>query len=1731
MSDDPNPSSEEILDRNLAELLSRANPPRIAPAARMRILEDLKARAPERSTHRGTVLLAAAAALFVGAVGSIAGFLTGGEALATYENPDVAPQEFELPDGSTVILRQGATLETLGPRRYSLLGEAFFDVVSSEVSNKVASRMNAREFVVEVPGGEAVVLGTRFLVQGGDESRLAVAEGEVRIENEAGSEVLVAGEQGELKAGTRPTRSPAPRLSHLAAWTRPSELEETERPTRNGTLLARMPNWQEREYPLPVRDLTVDVYIENQVARVAIDQTFFNEQPQQLEGVYSFPLPPGAAISRLAMYVDDTLMEAGIVERQRARRIYDSIVYERRDPALLEWMEGNRFKVRIFPLPARTEKRILLSYTQPLTRLYDDYQLEVPIPALDHPVGKVRYRVRVADCGGCKIGSTSHPLTEAEDGQAREVSFVAEGHRVGRDLLVTVRDPLQAPRTVTGRRGDHQYWMTRLRPDLGGAALPRRPDGESWVFLYDTSASRRPPELRAQSELLTSLLRQLGRKDRAAVVAFDTTVRNLAPELAPPSDLLPSLPAFLAAESQGIGATDLEAALTQARALLDDVSPDNARIVYLGDGMVTADERTPRGLSSVVEGHAELIAVAVGEQQDPEVLRGLVDATGGYLTTIRAGENLEWRAFDLMATLRTPRAVDLDVELLDQDGASIEGADTYLSSGQAAAGEELTLVSRLGATVPVAVRVKGQLAGQPFEQTLTLGEAKARARYLPRLWARERIRALIADHPEKHREELIRLGRRHFLMTPYTSLLVLENDEMYEQFGVPRDRSRDWAHYHTPRRIDVVHEPYQAPREAPIGAEVLRSPNQFSVAGQPFAALPLATEPFTALLPTAPPPHETAASDFFVLGNAERRSAMTPAVGAGERSSREQVALERNVAQSAGVLALQGTGRGGGGTGEGTIGLQAGPATDAPDMLVGTNELRGAQSSLDLQTRARLSELGYISDEMSGLGRLMGDRIGQSFGWGGLGLRHHQGLWSPSDSRLQDLSGFVPGLFSQPYDRLRHHIRRRASGQGSVSEEARRLIESSRSRSLERSYQLPNGATLTVLSDGSFETVHESALPVERTSYHRGELTHRYPNLGLLVRREISEVALYLGAVPWLLAAPESYAHHFHVTVEEQALVLRVASEEVPFLRYRFDAGGTPSAIDIYRDGSFQGWLRIDRDLDRVRIETRQGHAQAIAIITHRAIDEPAPQRYVEVVVPLRQASHWEQDLATKTPGSDEWRDSLRQLLAFQAAMEDASGLRSTIETLSAHAAPERGEMVLASRAGYHETFHRTDPIAAYLRSSSESAAPENSLIGMLESYRSFLSVLSSPTTSAERLRTFAEKYPSSTLRWPGAEAFGSRHGHVAPEEAVAIYERVGEEPQFRWTATAAACQVWLRANRYDRAADCEEARVLAELHDGRPLLFNYSPIRAFISSTEGPARLQRFHHRLRDEAFAQGTVASYRTFLSFAAFSRSYVSSALRDVERTLAQILRMELSSEDRVHLSQLFQSLGQRSGALRVLAPATESADASVITLRRAGDLAIQEGQAENAARYYERAVARQAEEGAPLSAVRQLRGAYLRSLDRASLEAAEPDPILAKLVAAARQWRRIDPGNPAIDPLVARSLFTHGQRSEALRHLSTAIERHPGEGSSYEVVAAALREEGMLEEADELWRRAARAEPENPTWLLRQAEEQLALGDRQEARRLLRRIEASSWHERFINVEYQAEAMRQRLDQNR
>ncbi len=372
----------------------------------------------------------------------------------------------ELPDESILYLNENATVSVNEDRRITVeTGEIFVEVSSAEANG-------GTRFVVATPDRDVTALGTKFAVNvNADGTDVAVTQGKVEI---AGVEqMLLAGQQIR---GT--DISSLPRTSHILHWTR-ELMAAAESPLvpaseyGGGALVAVDPGGQEMK--LSLRKYSIDVHIEDGFARTTIDQTYFNHQPGRLEGTFYFPLPPDASISRLAMYVNGRLMEGGMAEREHARNVFETIKYRSLDPALLEWVDGSTFKMRVFPLEGRQEKRIVLSYTQRLGNHYGRMQYRFPA---GHNMNVVRdWSVKLHVDGGAAVQWACHSHELKADTREGNLTLTTSGHKVkpDRDVVVslidegaTIDEASERARFSTVEHDGLQYLMLRFRPELDG---------------------------------------------------------------------------------------------------------------------------------------------------------------------------------------------------------------------------------------------------------------------------------------------------------------------------------------------------------------------------------------------------------------------------------------------------------------------------------------------------------------------------------------------------------------------------------------------------------------------------------------------------------------------------------------------------------------------------------------------------------------------------------------------------------------------------------------------------------------------------------------------------------------------------------------------------------------------------------------------------------------------------------------------------------------------------------------------------------------------------------------------------------------------------------------------------------------------------------------------------------------------------------------------------------------
>ncbi len=551
----------------------------------------------------------------------------------------------------------------------------------------------------------------------------------------------------------------------------PSPLQSPEPPRedvapRPPALLAQVTPDRPSE-PLAVTRLAVDVSITGFLARTRTTLTFRNDTGRVLEGELVFPLPEGASVSGYALDLGGQLVDAVVVEREAARVAFESEVRRGIDPGLVEWVRGNNFRTRVWPIPAHGTRTVRVEHVSELVtdgqgdHLAALYHLPLRQP---RPVAEFELRVEVDH-------ATTAP--EVRTGSLSGFRFASwqnrwlaetrsKDARLDQDLLVALPDvPREGLVVEQGQDGGFYFTLDDFPalPALSGpVARPRRVG-----LLWDASLSRARADQRRERELVRRWLEGLG-----DVEVSLTVFRNI-PE-----------PARLVAVRDGDAGELLrllESLPCDGGTDLSLLAPprDVAYSLLVSDGLGTLRPGLPRPAG------VPLYAVSSDPQADHGLLRHLAEASGGaYFNLARVADEavlgaLGRPAFSLLSVEHEPGAL---AEVLPA------GTQPVLAGRVSVAGRLVAPEARL------TLRYGLPGGAATHERAYVLRQAGAgQTGLVPRAWAQRKV-AELAVSPEQHRQELLALGRKFGVVTPGASLLVLETLDQHLRHGIEPAASR-----------------------------------------------------------------------------------------------------------------------------------------------------------------------------------------------------------------------------------------------------------------------------------------------------------------------------------------------------------------------------------------------------------------------------------------------------------------------------------------------------------------------------------------------------------------------------------------------------------------------------------------------------------------------------------------------------------------------------------------------------------------------------------------------------------------------------------------------------------------------------------------------------------------------------------------------------------------------------
>ena len=563
--------------------------------------------------------------------------------------------------------------------------------------------------------------------------------------------------------------------------------------------------------PIQIRDHHVNVVINNGFAMTEVQQTFYNPNRQDLEAMYSFPLPKSASLSEVTLYIGEREINGEVLEKQKAQQVYEDEKNRGNEAGLAEKNEFYTFDFKVSPVPANDEIRIRFLYYQPLK--------------IDTGIGRYLYPL---EDGGTDDAAMSFWTTNAKVENtfsvdlelksaypvqdvripgfeaAAQINQLAEDHYkvemqltdmgLNRDLVFYYRlqDGLPGRVEVIPFRDNQSEPGTFMMVITPGVDLQPLTNGVDYCFVLDISGSMQS-KMGTFKKGVMKAVEMLKPEDRFRLVTFSSNASELTRRWLPASDENRIKAQKMIDSLQSGGSTNLYAGLSLA---LNDLDDDRAVNIIL-----VTDAVTNTGVVNPVEFHKLLQTVDVrvfgfllGNSANWPLMQTIAETTGGFYDAISNVDDIMGKLMLADSKITYEALLNADVKISGVNVSEVTD-DTFKKIYR---GQQLVLFGKYDKGGKARVRLKANLTGEDktYATDFVFPDTDTDNPELERLWALamiEKIEALerIGSMPETESENAIRdLGLAYQIVTDYTSMVVISDTAFADRGIERRNRTR-----------------------------------------------------------------------------------------------------------------------------------------------------------------------------------------------------------------------------------------------------------------------------------------------------------------------------------------------------------------------------------------------------------------------------------------------------------------------------------------------------------------------------------------------------------------------------------------------------------------------------------------------------------------------------------------------------------------------------------------------------------------------------------------------------------------------------------------------------------------------------------------------------------------------------------------------------------------------------
>ena len=454
----------------------------------------------------------------------------------------------------------------------------------------------------------------------------------------------------------------------------------------------------------PLKHTDVRGAISGFIARVTVTQTFENSAQQNIEAVYTFPLPEDAAVDDMTIQIGDRTVRSVIKKREEARAIYEKAKATGHATALLDQERPNIFTQSVANILPGEQVMVTISYLQTLPYENGAYTFVFPMvvgpryipgsaigkqaggwaPDTDKVPDASRITPQVTPPGtraghdislelaidaGVPIQSVKSTLHDVDvmhtGANTATVKLRNEAEIPNKDFILKydvagakIEDAMLSQGAPAGSKlGPGGYFTFILQPPARVAAADVTP--KELVFVLDTSGSMWGFPLEKAKELVNRALDELYPGDTFNIITFSGDTHILFPEpVYPTAENIRKAKELLSTRSGG-GGTEMMKAI---RAALDPSdAQDHLRVVcFVTDGYVGNDME----IIGEIQKHpnARVFSFGIGNSVNRFLIEGMAKAGRGDSEIVSLDDKADAATLRLYQRLRTPLLTDVSID-------------------------------------------------------------------------------------------------------------------------------------------------------------------------------------------------------------------------------------------------------------------------------------------------------------------------------------------------------------------------------------------------------------------------------------------------------------------------------------------------------------------------------------------------------------------------------------------------------------------------------------------------------------------------------------------------------------------------------------------------------------------------------------------------------------------------------------------------------------------------------------------------------------------------------------------------------------------------------------------------------------------------------------------------------------------------------------------------------------